>query len=68
MSQYAELHAKGIAVGVSDIKHDIIRFAFHDEIFEIPTIKAYPYVEWNHYFYVIPIDKLRELEREEASP
>ena len=65
MSQYAALYARGIAVGESDIAHDILRFAFNDEIFEIPTMKAYPYVEWNQYFYVIPIDKLRELEREE---
>ena len=64
MSQLASLYAKGIAVGESDIEHDILRFAFNDEIFELPTMKAYPYVEWTGYFYICPVDKVRELERE----
>jgi hypothetical protein len=64
---YAALYAKGLAVGESDIEEDIFRFAFNEEIFEIPTLKAYPYVEFTGYFYTCPIDKLRELEREMAA-
>ena len=65
---YAALYDKGIAAGHSDIERDVLVFRFRDETFEFPTFKAYPYVEFNGYFYTAPVDKLRELEREAIAP
>lgn len=64
---YDALYERGIAVGHSDIKTDTMSFTFRDENFTFPTIKAYPLAQYNGYFYVAPIDKLRELERDTAT-
>lgn len=69
---YKGVYKRGLAVGESDVVHDVLRFYFQDpetgqeERFEFPTFKAYPVVTYNGYWYEAPIDKLRELEREAA--
>ena len=63
---YAALYDRGVAVGWSDIKTDSMHFEFKGEKFTFSTRRANPVATWNGYFYVAPIDKLRELEREAA--
>jgi hypothetical protein len=68
MSQFDALYERGIAVGQSDIKNDVVNFVFRDEKYSFPTLKVYGFLEDTHMgFYWAPIDKLRELEREAAS-
>ena len=62
--QFSSLYDKGFAVGLSNIKNDTITFTYRDEEFRFPTFNVYKIVEWRHGFYVCPVDKLREVERE----
>ena len=63
--QFAALYERGMAVGQSDIKSDTITFTYRDEEFMFPTFNVYQFVEWTGLgFYVCPVDKLREVERE----
>ena len=63
--QFSSLYDKGFAVGLSNIKNDTITFTYRDEEFMFPTFNVYPYVEWTGLgFYICPVDKLREVERE----
>jgi hypothetical protein len=65
---YDGVYDRGIAVGESNIERETMTFRFRDEVFEFPTFKVYPHVVYNGYWYEAPIDKLRELEREAATP
>lgn len=63
---FSSLYEHGFAYGASDIKTDTMIFSFKGEKFELPTSVVHPYTVYNGYFYEIPIDKLRELEREQT--
>lgn len=63
---FSALYEAGFAYGASDIKMDTMIFQFKSEKFELPTSVVHPYAAYNGYFYEIPIDKLRELEREQT--
>lgn len=58
---HAALYEKGIAVGQSDVKNDLLVFRFGEEVFEFPTIELVGKTEWNGYFYTMKADKLRKL-------
>lgn len=60
---HATLHSKGIAVGWSDIKTDSLVFEFRKERFQFPTLEVLPIAEYNGYFYVAPVKKLRALQK-----
>ena len=65
--QFAALYERGMAVGQSNIKNETMDFRFRDETFTFPLLVVYPVIENSHLgFYTVPIDKLRELEREAA--
>ena len=63
---YASIYDAGIAVGDSNIKNDTMTFRFKSEVFELPARCFHGLDLWNGYFYEIPIDKLRELERQQT--
>ena len=62
---YMELYEKGFAVGHSNIRDDTIEFDYHEEKWSFPTVSVYPIAKFNGYFYVAPVEKLRELKRRE---
>lgn len=55
------LNEKGIAVGHSDIRYDVIHFRFGDEKFSISTQRSAGIMEWNGYFYTAKVEALRKL-------
>lgn len=66
--QFSALYERGFAVGQSDISRDEMTFRFRDETFTFPVFRIYQFVENSHLgFYTMPVDKLRELEREAVS-
>lgn len=67
MSAFEGVYERGIAVGESDIKRDVLVFRFRGETFEFPMVKAVQVAKYNGYFYEAPIDELRRLEAEAAS-
>ena len=63
--RFAALYDRGMAVGTSNIVNDTMTFTYRDEEFMFPTFNVYQFVEWTGLgFYVCPVDKLREIERE----
>ena len=63
---FVTVYDRGAAVCETDIRKDVMVCRFRDEVFEMPIVQIHPHVQYNGYFYEIPIDKLRELEREHA--
>lgn len=61
---FAALYERGFAYGWS--KGGTMFFQFKGEKFELPVSVAHPHAAYNGYFHEIPIDKLRELEREQT--
>ena len=61
MSPFTEFYEKGLAVGVSDVKHDAMIFRFRDEQFTLTTLQACKAMKWNGRTYEMPIAKLRGL-------
>lgn len=55
----------GVAYGRANIKTDTMSFIFDGESFEFPTLKVWPYVEWNGHFYEARVNDLRKLEAEQ---
>lgn len=64
---FTSVYEKGIAVCEPKIHTDTMVCRFKDEVFEMPTIRVHQHCFYNGYFHEIPIDKLRELEREEVA-
>lgn len=58
---FSGLYARGIAVGLSDIKDDTLTFRFKDEVFTLPSAQAHQLAKWNGYFYTAEVAKLRKL-------
>lgn len=61
---FAALYERGFAYGCS--RDGTMFFQFKGEKFELPMSVVGHYAPYNGYFHEIPIDKLRELEREQT--
>lgn len=64
--QFGALYDRGLAVGDTLIHSDAMIFRWHDETFTFPLLAVHQWARFNGYFYTVPIDKLREMEREAA--
>jgi hypothetical protein len=67
MSAFDGVYDRGVAMGESDIKRDVMVFRFRQEVFELPLIPAMQVARYNGYFYEAPVDAVRKLEAEAAS-
>lgn len=67
LDQFSALYERGIAVGMSDIVHETMDFRCKDETFSFPSHVVYRLVENSGLgFYTVPVEKLRDLQREAA--
>ena len=60
-NRFEKLFEKGIAVGQSDIRADVVHFVYRNEQFTIPTFKLNGVLKWSGYFWEAPVRKLRKL-------
>jgi hypothetical protein len=57
-------YADGKAIGTDDIGKDTIVWRWKNEVYEIPAHKIDGPACYNGFYYVLPVDRVRELAKE----